>query len=82
MEQKNRKCGICLVDRVRQVWFPFRREFWFSVDEEDFDAKDSVDICERCTSRIYKIKRTNGEAFSECVTVADVCQVVRKAFRL
>lgn len=80
MECKDRKCEICLVDQARHMWFPFREKMIFTDLNWWHDADETIEVCGKCKSRVFKIKRSNGEAFSECVTVADVCQVVRKAF--
>ncbi len=76
------KCEICLVNHAVEIWFPFRSENQFSKDREDLEAEDSVELCRDCNKMVCKIKRSDGEAFAECITIQDVCQVVRKALRL
>lgn len=76
------KCGICLVDDTQEIYFPFRSPPDFSRDREDLDSEDSIEVCFVCAGRIMKIRRSNAEAFAECITIQDVGEVVRKAFRL
>ena len=76
------KCGICVVDDTQLIYFPYRSPPAFSRSREDIDAEDSIEVCFSCSGKITKIRRSNAEAFSDCITIQDVAEVVRKAFRL
>lgn len=82
MDKVFQKCGICLVKKTKQIWFPFKTELWFSEDPDDIDAEDSVQICRNCTLRMYLLMRSDAEAFSEALTIQDVIMKMRKVFRL
>ena len=82
MSKKIDDCHICMKGKIGKVWMPFvsGQRFWTNLSKVDHE--DCIGICMDCKSRIFKLLRSNGEAFSESVTIGDVCKVVRKAFRL
>lgn len=76
------KCGICVKEHSVTIYFPFRSGDRFSNKREDLDAEDSIQICRHCEYLISQIRRANETAFSECVTIGDFADVVRKVYRL
>ena len=77
-----KKCEICLEEKSFEIYFPFRSPPEFSYQRKDIDAKDSIAICRNCEYLISQIRRANGTAFFEAVTIGDFADVVRKVYRL
>lgn len=78
---KGVKCEICGAPGAFIQWTPFETIVSMSDVRHGQILMESIRICETCKSRVYKLQRSNSEAFYGCQTLEDIIRTVREEIK-